>query len=49
MEYASTRLMSSWTMASTAAPSMVMMATMLTTLSTHGAASTKISNMRPIR
>ncbi len=49
MEYASTRLMSSWTMASTAAPSIVTMATTPTTVRTHGDASTKISSIRPTK
>ena len=49
VEYASTRLMSSCTIASSAAPSAVIAPTMLTTVSTHSSASRKTSNSRPIR
>ena len=49
VEYASTRLMSSCTIASSAAPSVVIAAMMLTVVSTHGSAFTKTSNRRPTR
>ena len=49
VEYAKTRLMSFCTIASSAAPSAVIAAMMLTVVSTHGSAWTNTSNKRPIR
>ena len=49
MEYASTRLMSSWTSAMSAAPSMVIAPTMPTTCSTQASALMKTVYIRPTR
>jgi hypothetical protein len=49
VEYASTRLMSSWTMARIAAPSIVIAPIVPTIVSTSGLAVTNTSNIRPTR
>ena len=49
VEYASTRLMSSWTNARNAAPSVVIAAIASTNVRTNGSAWTNTSNIRPTR